>query len=57
MVILYTLGTIFGVTLGTVIALVIITRPEKNFDLNEESDELKNQNHEKTTRTTEKERD
>ena len=57
MVILYTLGTIFGVTLGTVIALVIITRPEKNFDLNEESDKLKNQNHEKTTRTTEKERD
>lgn len=57
MIIIYTLGGIFGFTFGLLIALFIITRPEKRFDLTEESYELKNQNNEKTTRTTEKERD
>ena len=57
MAILYTLGAIFGFTFALIFTLFIITRPDKRFDLDEESYELKNQNNEKTTRTTEKERD
>ncbi len=42
MIILYTIGAIFGFIIAICIVLFIITRPEKNFDLDEESYELLN---------------
>lgn len=57
MLIIYTLGGIFGLTLGLLIALFIITRPEKRFDLTEESYELKTNNHDKNSRTAKEKRD
>lgn len=54
---LYVMGIIFSLCVGLIIALFIMARPEKNFELDEESYELKNQNNENNNGTTEKERD
>jgi hypothetical protein len=59
MIILYTLGAIFGFTIALIAVIIIITRkdidkPEERYNLTQESEDLKQYNYEQKSEKEEK---